>query len=550
MVCRTRFSAYRHATLISHSYRDGPDGPWASYSINVGDSLGSGAGQTFRAFPGFSLSIVLLLLAADFCSRSHLSDPACIARNAYQPNASQSWVSAGKIDPLLSSSLITLTKDNRTAQVQLYGTDNVGLGPSSAGSPILVNQTVAGVVSKSFFMALFGLSNTGVDLGKGKTVTFLTEFRSIDMIPSISFSYTAGSYRRGRAPPRLILGGYDTTRFDPWTTLQADIRNTTAAFDPYQLAVNLEAITLTPNPDVEDYINIYDSGDIPVYIEPGMTINIDPVTAQIWLPVSACQTFEKAFGLEWDQTMQLYLVNASRHDWLIQTNPSITFSLSSSRSKGAIQNFTLPYSAFDLNVTYPLVEYESYYFPLKRASRSDPYILGRVFLQETYILVDYDTGHFSISQAASSEYNVSYVVPIQPQNKTTHKPTKLSAKASAGIVVGVVIASIAMALFLLSWMKKWWPFRRPGTERKVQARYEKSELHGAAVPRVEAMEKERVELEAEERVVERPERETEERVAERVELEAEERLIERLELETEDKVAERAELETEESSRT
>jgi hypothetical protein len=489
-----------HTFLIRYPSRDGPDGPWASFNINVGYDDGEYTGQTFRAFPGVSLSIVLLPLAAEFCTGIHLSDPACVARNVFQTNASKPFRSDGDIDIISALSLSSLVSDNHTVEATPYGEDYVGLGSVSPESLILEGTTVAGVVSRDFFMTLFGLSNAAFNLGKGKTVTFLTNFRKFAQIPSISFSYTAGSYGRRDSPPSLVLGGYDTTRFDPSTTLQVDIRDTTEVSDPYQLAVNITAITLTRSPG--EKIN-GDMSTILTYNKSGMTVNIDSVTAQIWLPILICEEFERVLGIEWDYTRQLYLVNASRHDWLVQMNHSVTFSLSSSRSSGAIKNFTLPYAAFDLNVTYPLVDTWSYYFPLKRASDDGPFILGRTFLQETHISVDYDYGHFNISQANPGT-NKSNIVPILPLYTEPIKPTPTTglstgAYAGIGISAGIVAGVIGSLWFM--W-KEWRPFKSQDSGGEGEVRHNKPELHGTAVPgvlTVEAMERERAELETIER---------------------------------------------------
>jgi hypothetical protein len=489
-----------HTFLKLYPSRDGPDGPWASFNINVGNYDAMYAGQTFRAFPGVSLSIVLLPLAADFCSGIRLSDPSCVARNVFQTNASRSFNSDGEIDIISALGLSSLVSDNHTAEAKPYGEDCVGLGSVGPESLILAGTTVAGVVSRDFLMTLFGLSNAAFNLGKGKTRTFLTNFRKTALIPSTSFSYTAGSYGRRDSPPSLVLGGYDTTRFDPSTTLQVDIRDTTEVSDPYQLAVNITAITLTRSPGKK--VN----GDMSTMLNPnksGMTVNVDPVTAQIWLPIFICEEFERVFGIEWDYTRKLYLVNASRHDWLVQMNHSVTFSLSSSRSNDAIKNFTLPYSAFDLNVTYPLVETGSYYFPLKRASDDGPFTLGRTFLQETHISVDYDYGYFNISQAnpGTNEANIVPVLPLYTEPTKPTQTTGLSTGAYAGIGIGAGVVAVVIGLLLFRW-KEWRPFKSQDSGGEDEVRYNKPELHGAAVPgvlRVEAMEGERAELETKER---------------------------------------------------
>tara|TARA_R110002003_G_scaffold121_21_gene10817 strand:+ start:3533 stop:4450 length:918 start_codon:yes stop_codon:yes gene_type:complete len=249
--------------------------------------------------------------------------------------------------------------------------------------------------------------------------------------------------------------------------------------------------------DVSNDRSVYDIRNIPVYVESGLTVNIDPVTPQLWLPTSACVALASALGLQWDESTQLYLINATTHARLLQWNYTITFSLSSSRSQGAIKNFTFPIDVFDLTVTYPFVNSSSRYFPLKRASRSDQYVLGRAFLQETHLSVDYDTKYFNLSQAKFSG-NDTNLVRIRPQPATIPQPSTLSSGAYAGIGIGSAVFILLLVYLLFAWRKAWRPFTPQRSFEARLTKYEKPELHDKAVPRVEAMEKERIELEAKE----------------------------------------------------
>lgn len=308
-----------------------------------------------------------------------------------------SWEPAGSTNVLSAVGLSNFAVDKGSAQV--YGTSNIGIGSSNPRSQALAGRTVAGVDSKDFFMALFGLSNVEVSLGQlGTRATFLSTYVRDADAPSLSFSYTAGSYEPNNVtasvPPSLILGGYDVSRFDSSTTLKTSITNATSASNPFQFAVNLASITISPDPSANISGDTYDPRTIALSGS-AVTLYVDPVTPQLWLPESACEVFEKAFRLEWNQTAQLYLMNSSTHDWFVQSNRSVTFSLSTSRTNDDVKNFTLSSSTFNLRATWPLVESDSYYFPLKRSSGTN--ILGRVFLQETHILVDYERGYFNLS---------------------------------------------------------------------------------------------------------------------------------------------------------
>lgn len=428
--------------------------------------------------------------------------PACAARGAFNPNASHSWDPAGTTDVLSAVGLSPFVTDKLSAQ--LYGLDNVGLGSTGPQSPVLAQRTVAGMDSKDFFMALFGLSNTDISIGtRGRVSTFLSAYRNNELIASNSFSYTAGAYGRNKTPPSLILGGYDRSRVDLSKTLEADIRNTTTSSDPFQFPVHVDSIVIASDPDVDpNRYSIY-RGSEPLSIDSDLTVYIDPVIPQLRLPLSVCDGIAKAFRLVWNETAQLYLMNQSTHDWFIKSNMSIVLSLYSSPStRDKVSNFTLTSSAFDLRATWPLVETESYYFPLKRATGT--YILGRTFLQDTHITVDYGRGNFTLSQGAPWTGQAEEIITILSPSKedipaTGSTGTRLSNEAYGGIGVAIFLV-IAIGL-LYCWRTKRWPFSPQNAEHTSAARqeYEKAELHGTAVPWVEAMGEERAELETEER---------------------------------------------------
>lgn len=111
-------------------------------------------------------------------------------------------------------------------------------------------------------------------------------------------------------------------------------------------------------------------------------IFIDSTDPNLWLPGSVCNEFEKAFGLTLDSESGLYLVNDTHNTELLNSNAQVSFRLSDVASGGDAVSITLPYNAFGLTAKAPLVNGSSYYFPLKRATNSTQYTLGRVFLQE------------------------------------------------------------------------------------------------------------------------------------------------------------------------
>jgi hypothetical protein len=84
------------------------------------------------------------------------------------------------------------------------------------------------------------------------------------------------------------------------------------------------------------------------------------------------------------------------HDRLLTLNPSVSFSLGNDNNPANWVTITLPYAAFDLQVSHPFYTVRTNYFPIRRAKNSTQYTLGRTFLQEAYVIADYERANFSI----------------------------------------------------------------------------------------------------------------------------------------------------------
>ena len=171
---------------------------------------------------------------------------------------------------------------------------------------------------------------------------------------------------------------------------------------------------------------------------------VDTTLPFIWLPPSACQAFEQAFGLVWNDSNQFYLVNDTIHQQLLDQNPTVTFELGNSTLGEASVNITVPYGAFDLQASSPIFPNGTNYFPLRRASSPSQYALGRTFFQEAYLLVDYEQSNFSISQGLFPADTIPNIITIDhsTQNRATNTTSgdQPSHHISQPIVVGTVVA--------------------------------------------------------------------------------------------------------------
>ncbi|KAH6644393.1 aspartic peptidase domain-containing protein [Boeremia exigua] len=472
---------------------DGLDGPWSTFYVGVGRPL-----QSFRGVPGINSAITLLPTECD--NVTQLSEglrEACGSRTTFRDRDSTSWLNAGIFEiPQNYFDPSNLTLGSR------LGLDTFWFGTDTTQFLGLPESYVYCISSPEFFVPVFGLTIGAFGVQQLTKLTILSGLAENGRISSLSFGYTAGSNGSKRLIPvhgiigvdttaenksgSLILGGYDASQVDPKTALSATMPN---AINTTML-VNVKAVSIsgytssstwTPAPFV-----------------------IDSVLPQIWMSIEACKMFEEAFRLSWNADLQVYTINDTTHDQLLRESPTVTFTVGAKLEGGSTRNYTLPYSAFDLILSPPLVTRETRYFPLKR-SQNGINILGRAFLQEIYIIVDFERMNFTISQAVVAEtrdiitiYNSSYT-PAPSQDVTPPSPKYLSAGAYAGISIGAALALFLVTILSCAWKKGWWFFRKKSSERD---RFDKAELHDNAIPRVEAMEKERAELPANEQSLE------------------------------------------------
>ena len=266
-------------------------------------------------------------------------------------------------------------------------------------------------------------------------------------IPSISFGYTAGApYRSTGELASLTLGGYDSSKY-----IDNDVTFTFASDDERDIVVSIQSIS-TPS-QIKSSPSATELLPSPIYAY------MDATVAQIWLPIDACYVFEYEFGLVYDNTTDLYLVNNTLHQQLLDRNASITFQLGSGLNGGDTVSIELPYAAFDLTAKppYQYLTNQTSYFPLRRAVNESQYTIGRAFFQEAYIAIDYEAQKFNISQRAWSLNAQPHLVAIPPYSgkesssglNSGSGSSSLSGGAIAGIVVGAVAILTVLGLLLL-----------------------------------------------------------------------------------------------------
>jgi hypothetical protein len=338
---------------------------------------------------------------------------------------------------------------------------------------------VAGVAGTEFFIGMLGLNprpTNFTDLNDPQT-SYLSLLKQQNYIPSLSYSYTAGAqYRPRTVLGSLVLGGYDQSRSSNISSISVPFYSDQSR----DLTVGLQSISTNA------------TGSQTSLFSSGIYAFIDSSIAELWLPLSVCQAFESAFGLIYNTTTNLYLVNDTLHNKLLSSNPSVTVILGSSTSGGSTINVTLPYASFDLQAQYPLVPSgSSRYFPLRRAENDTQYTLGRTFLQETHLIVDYERGNFTVRPCVWTS-NPEYIVTIPSINTTSSTggnsstPTSdggssqtttpaTSQSLSTGALAGIAIGAVVIVAAILGGIY-YYVFYRP---RRLQLK--SAELAGTGV---------------------------------------------------------------------
>jgi hypothetical protein len=334
----------------------------------------------------------------------------------------------------------------------VYGTDTITwgdeiTGPDETTSPELRSQVVATTVNLQWWIGMAGLGPKAVNFTSFQEPydSYLSRLVNLEMISGLSWAYTAGAAYRGRAPASLTLGGYDTSRFvAPGISLNMYADDSR----PFTVAViSMPAQnTLAGNLDLSTT---------------GRYFLLDSAVPHVWVPQEDIPRWVAAFGLIYDNTTNLFLVNDTTHARLRALNPTITFTLSHyavlptglSNQPGTL-DITLPYAAFDLQASYPYYVNATNYFPIRIAANSTQYIIGRTFLQEAYIIADYDRGNFTVAQARPPSDSVpSEIVTITPPADVVTlgssggrgSSSPLSAAATGGLLGGLAVLVLLLA---------------------------------------------------------------------------------------------------------
>ncbi|KAL6716063.1 hypothetical protein ACLMJK_007025 [Lecanora helva] len=402
---------------------DGDDGAWSSFFLRVGTP-----GQAVRVLPSTAGSVTWAVIP-EGCQPQSL---ACSdARGGlFNVNESSSWNELG---------IYTLGLEQNFAghnESGLYGLDTIGLGASNAtNGPVLDSQVVVGIETNHYRTGIFGLNNQPQNITNitNTYTSFLTSLRTKNLIPSLSWAYTAGApYRSKGFFGSLIFGGSDLSRYTPSNisfNLAPDIQR--------DLVVGVQTI-----------VAAYDNGTSQPLLSSSSPFlaYIDSTVPYLYLPTQACEMFEMVLGLQWNSALNFYPISEELHQDLLKDNPTFKFSIGNNGTSIPVVEITLPYASFDLTGKPPLFPNTTTYFPLRRAANESQFTLGRTFLQEAYLATNYEFKNFSISQAHFADGALPNIQAL-PSNDTTHHPNR--GEKGTTTIIGSSIGAALFVAFLL-----------------------------------------------------------------------------------------------------
>ncbi|KAL8668962.1 MAG: hypothetical protein Q9168_006433 [Polycauliona sp. 1 TL-2023] len=413
---------------------------WSSFSLRVGNPA----------------QIVRVLISTAGQATWVVSDQGCVPASfdacekdrggLFESNASQTWKELCNFSLGLENNLGP--SDNAT-----FGLESVALDISNAtGGPPLTGQVVAAISGNQYTLGMFGLGQQPTNLSNFTTPhpSFLTVLRDQHYIPSLSWGYTAGArYQLKGVFGSLTLGGYDASRFTP-----NDVSFNLAPDISRDLVVGLQKIISSESNGSQNLL-------LP---SPHLTF-IDSTIPYIYLPPDACALFVQVFGLKWNETVGLYIIDDELHQELLTRQPKFTFVLGNSMIGGPTVEIVLPYSSFDLTFKPSYAADPIRYFPLLPSTDDSQLTLGRAFLQEAYLITNYEYNNFSVSQCMFQEpmiQNLQRILPSGFQDPELrpaappNPPNSSRGRSATGFhfdratTIGVIVGSVVGLLLLLA----------------------------------------------------------------------------------------------------
>lgn len=189
---------------------DGNDGKWSSFIVNLNSDKDGLDGQNFKILISTSSPVTLVPSQNEICDYTCAAKRGVLSYNGKPQkgllNEDKSrWDLYGTYDiPLpywftpdwYAANSLSQSVNGTWPLRGVWGVSNVGLGESTADSPVLENRYIAQYDFGDFFMGTFGLGIGQVGETGTTQNTFLTQYEDKHQIASSSYGYTAGAYYR------------------------------------------------------------------------------------------------------------------------------------------------------------------------------------------------------------------------------------------------------------------------------------------------------------------------------------------------------------------
>ena len=166
--------------------REGIDGTWSTFVAQVGTPA-----QNVHLLVSTAATMTSIVLP-DGCQYSTSPSTCSDDRGQlFNPNASTSWFNYDVFTLGLEDNL----EMNANGQ---FGKDTVALDWQGSGGPKLDSQIVAGIATQQFYLGEFGITPQPTNLTNFNDPhpSFVETLKMKNMIPSMSWSYTAGAKYR------------------------------------------------------------------------------------------------------------------------------------------------------------------------------------------------------------------------------------------------------------------------------------------------------------------------------------------------------------------
>ena len=419
-------------------HRDGDERPWSTFFMNIGTPP-----QAVRLVPSISGSGILPILKSGCTPQLPAS---CQERRGslFDPSSSSTWSELGLSKPDIAEDALGHGGNNASV-----GFDTATFGAMSNNQLITnpqVHQIIEGITTMEIFLGVIGISPYPINISSSEYAnsSLLANLKNQSSIPSLSWGYTAGAtYREDNGTlytfASLTLGGYDSMRLIA--------NNVTFPFGPEigrEFVAGMQSISSN-------------ASSFPL-LSSNITVFLDSLDEDLWLPIEACDAMEKALGLMYNATANQYYINVTTIDSLFQQSPQISFELSPLDETAQSVSIELPIASM---ITTGNTTFDNFNpvapVTLKRAQNATQYSLGRFFFQEAYIIADYERSTFSISQArfpyGGEGTNIVAILPPGEDDVSVGQKSSLSRAAIAGIAVGSTCFVLALA-FVLFWRKR------------------------------------------------------------------------------------------------